>query len=128
MVDLSGAVIKPGVYELKQGTRINDLLIQAGGLSAVADRDWVAKNLNLADELIDGKKYYIPSTGEKAVEGLIDINSASLSQLESLEGIGEKRAQDIVSNRPYGTIDDLASKKIIPASVFNKIQEKISAY
>ena len=128
MVDLGGAVLKPGVYELEKGARINDLLIRAGGLSAKADRDWVAKNLNLADEVVDGQKYYVPFQGEETKEGLIDINSASLSQLESLEGIGEKRARDIVDNRPYSSIDELVDKEVISKIIFDKIQEKISVY
>jgi len=63
-VDLEGAVEKPGLYELPAGARINDLLIRAGGLSARADRDWVERNLNLAQKLADGVKIYIPRRGE----------------------------------------------------------------
>ena len=89
-VDLSGAVIRPGVYELEKSSRINDLLIKAGGLSAEADRDWVARNLNLADNLSDGQKFYLSFQGEESGEDKINIDQASLSQLESLPGIGEK--------------------------------------
>jgi hypothetical protein len=63
-VHLEGAVEKPGVYELPLEARVNDLLIRAGGLSAEADREWVAKNLNLAQKLSDGVKVYIPSLEE----------------------------------------------------------------
>jgi competence protein ComEA len=55
-VDIEGAVTVPGVYKLKQGARINDLLVSCQGLSQEADRDWVAKNLNKAAPLIDGAK------------------------------------------------------------------------
>ena len=128
MVDLSGAVLQPGIYELANGSRINDLLIKAGGLSAEADRDWVARNLNLADKLTDGQKFYLPFQGEESSEDKININQASLSQLESLPGIGEKRARDIVEGRPYGVIDDLVNKGIISASVFAGMQEIIAVY
>ena len=128
MVDLSGAVLQPGVYELEKSSRINDLLIKAGGLSAEADRDWVARNLNLADKLSDGQKFYLPFQGEESGEDKININQASLSQLESLPGIGEKRAQDIVEGRPYGVVDDLINKGIISAKVFAEMQEKIAVY
>ena len=128
MVDLSGAVLQPGVYELERSSRINDLLIKAGGLSAEADRDWVARNLNLADKLTDGQKFYLPFQGEESSEDKININQASLSQLESLPGIGEKRARDIVEGRPYGVIDDLVNKGIISASVFAGMQEIIAVY
>jgi len=128
MVDLSGAVLRPGVYELENGSRINDLLIKAGGLSAEADRDWVARNLNLVDELSDGQKFYLPFQGEESGEDKININQASLSQLESLSGIGEKRARDIVEGRPYGVIDDLVNKGIVSAKIFTEMQEKIAVY
>ena len=92
-VDFEGAVEKPGVYELPADSRINDLLTAAGGLSAEADREWVKKNLNLAQKLVDGVKIYIPKQGERAKEqesekvagssaalsGRININNATAS-------------------------------------------------
>ena len=94
-VDLEGAVEKPGLYELPFDARVNDLLIRAGGLSASADREWVEKNLNLAQKLADGAKIYIPRLGENEpgeVAGSsvissekININSASASELVLLQ-------------------------------------------
>ena len=136
-VDLQGAVMKPGVYELPPNSRVNDLLVKAGGLSARADREWVSLNVNLAQILSDGIKLYIPEQGEKIGEiagasmdagGRININTANASQLDSLSGIGEKRAADIISGRPYGAIQDLLEKKIIPAGVFEQIKEQISVF
>lgn len=63
-VDVSGATVNPGVYELSEGGRVEDALDAAGGLSDEADREWVAKNLNLAAKLFDGDKLYIPKVGE----------------------------------------------------------------
>lgn len=147
-VEIAGQVQNPGVYEIKGGARVDDLLILAGGLSAQADRAWVEKNLNRAGKLVDGQKVYVPKLGETTVYGLqstagknsaavgsqstvsnkININSASLKELDSLEGIGAVRAQAIIDNRPYSTIDELSTKKIIPKSIFEKIKDEIVAF
>lgn len=139
LVDVSGGVIKPGVYSLEEGARIKDVLILALGLSSEADRDWVSKNLNLAQKVFDGSKIYIPIVGETAVQGttstgvvstsgLININSASISELDSLPEIGSSRAQKIIDNRPYSKIEDLTTKKVVTSKVFEKIKDKISVY
>ena len=139
-VDLAGAVMKPGVYELPGDSRLKDLLTLAGGLAEEADRIWVEKNLNLAQKLVDSQKVYIPSqaeaggsSGEVAGETTmasekININSASASELDTLWGIGEARAKGIIDNRPYASIDELSSKKIIPANVYEAIKEKIAVF
>ncbi|MDP3998200.1 MAG: helix-hairpin-helix domain-containing protein, partial [bacterium] len=112
-VDVGGAVVKSGVYDLDSDARIQDALILAGGLSSLADREWVAKNLNLAAKLTDGAKIYIPQknesrlgpteqgygrqagtsdgkTGEK-----ISLNNASAEELDKLSGVGPVTAQKI---------------------------------
>lgn len=137
-VDLEGAVQNPGVFELPKDSRFNDLLIRAGGLSAEADREWVARKVNLAQKLEDGMKIYIQKKGEvlgsPAIESVqvastetkINLNTASADQLDSLWGIGEKRAQDIIANRPYQSVEDLVSRKIIPQNVYLKIKTEIT--
>jgi len=144
-VDIEGSVEKPGLYELPKSSRLNDLLIMSGGLSALADRSWVEQNLNLAQTLEDGAKIYIPSrlganTDNNQVSVLgsengninsnnkININKASLSQLDTLWGVGEKRAQDIIDNRPYADIKELIDKKIVPQDVYSKIEDEISVF
>jgi competence protein ComEA len=134
-IHLEGAVEKPGVYEIPQESRLNDLLILAGGLSAKADREWIAQNLNLAQKLTDGAKIIIPVQGEvkgsapvNNLPSKININQASLSQLDSLQGIGEKRSKDIINSRPYQTIEELVSRKVISESIFEKIKDEITAY
>lgn len=145
-VDVEGAVIKPGVYSLASNSRLQDALIMAGGLSDQADREWVAKNLNLATKLIDGSKIYIPKIGEsiksskgitgitsngKTIDqasGLINVNSASLEELDTLPGIGPVTAEKIISNRPYISIEELLNKKVVGSKVFEQIKEKISVY
>lgn len=138
-VDFEGAVQNPGVYELASDARINDLLIRAGGLSAEADREWVEKNINLAQKLSDGAKLFIPKLGElesasqvagasASVVKQININTASAAQLDSLWGIGEARATAIIDNRPYQTIEELKTKAKIPSNVYERIKEQVTVY
>ena len=142
--DIAGGVEKPGMYELVSGSRVEDLLIKAGGLSGEADREWVERNLNRAQKLVDGAKIYVPLAGqttkniEQSVEQVvgsstnittkININTASTSELDTLWGIGPARAQDIIDNRPYQSVEDLKTKKIIPSNVYKRIKDEISVY
>lgn len=146
VVEISGAVEKSGVYKLKNGSRIDDLLISAGGISATADRDWIEKNINRAAKLIDGQKLYIYHSKELSakntssikldqeilgssnqnVSNLVNINVASQSELEKLVGIGPILAQKIIEQRPYSTLEELVNKKIIPQKTYEKIRFDIS--
>jgi len=133
-VDVAGGVINPGVYTVSFDARIQDGLVAAGGLSENADREWVSRNLNLAQKLADGTKIYIPKIGETAsilgemsATG-ININSASAKELETLPGVGVVMAQKIIEARPYSTIEDLLSKKVVGEKVFGEIKEKITVY
>jgi len=135
LVDLRGAVQNPGVYELPEDSRINDLLIRAGGLAADADRVWLDKNINLAQKLTDGVKIYLPSLSEplrspvqRDEVGKININTASAAQLDALWGIGEARAKVIIAGRPYQTVEELITKAKIPKNVFEKIKNEITVY
>lgn len=67
-VDIEGQVRNPGVYKLKQNSIVQDVLVVSGGLDGQADRDWVAKNLNLALKITDGQKIYIPKIGETNIQ------------------------------------------------------------
>lgn len=129
-VDIAGAVEKPGVYELPYNSRIADALIPAGGLAATADREAISKTINLAQKITDGSKIYFPSINEKSLvkNSLVNINSATLSELDSLVGVGAITAQKIVDNRPYQNISDLVSKKILSKAAFDKIKDKLSVY
>ncbi|HEX6977457.1 MAG TPA: helix-hairpin-helix domain-containing protein [Patescibacteria group bacterium] len=149
IVEINGAVEKPGVYHLPSLSRIEDLLIISGGLSVDADRELVNKNINRAAKLIDGQKVYIPSlneqsnpsTASKTIGGsnvaqydntpysnLVNINEATLNELDTLPGIGPVYAQKIIDNRPYSNTSELVSKKVLTQSVFDKIKDKISVY
>ena len=141
-VDVEGAVMNPGVYKLKADSRVQDALVAAGGMNEEADRDKVAKGLNLASKVTDGAKIYIPANGEEiaasggsgggsvmgdSASGMVNINSASLSELEDLPGIGKVTAEKIIDNRPYSVVNDLLEKKVVGSSVFDKIRDKVTA-
>jgi competence protein ComEA len=140
MIDVGGEVIKPGVYELNNGDRVNDALVAAGGLSAKADRDWVEKNLNKAEKLVDGQKIFIPKVGEilgdsvvsrDATHGvstnskIVRINTATIEQLDTLNGIGPAIAQRIIDYRTEnGGFKDINELKLV-SGIGDKLFEKI---
>jgi len=151
VVEIAGAVVTPGVYKLPSDSRVEDLLITAGGLADNADRVWFEKVVNRAAKLSDGQKLFIPSqnenkqsngssannsegyqtisTGNEGKIGkLINVNTASLEELDTLWGIGRITAQKIVEQRPYSTIDELLSKKVLKKNVFDKIKGEITVY
>lgn len=139
VVDVAGAVEKPGVYKLPSGSRIGDALVLAGGVSAKADREWIAKTLNLAEAVKDEAKIYIPARSEGSnlpnspnlankPNSKVNINTASVAELDALVGIGEARAKAIIANRPYGSTEELVSNAKIPQSVYEKIKDSISVY
>lgn len=141
VVDVSGAVEKPGVYTLSTDSRVQDAIIAAGGLGQDANREWVSTRINLALKLKDGLKIYIPKIGESNLQNSqssvlgnsqdtnqININSASQTQLDSLSGIGSVTSSKIIGGRPYTTIEELVEKKILKQSVFDKIKDQITLY
>lgn len=145
LVDMSGAVEKTDVFEISSGARLKDVLALAGGLSADADRKFFARNFNLARILKDQEKIYIPNTEETQkgeaetnqqvfqnvdsntldLSDKININSASMSELDALPGVGKVTAQKIIQNRPYISIEELLDKKVVNKSVFEKIKNQI---
>lgn len=137
-VDIEGAVINPGVYELAEGSRIKDVLVMAGGLSELADRDFSEKNINMAETVKDGQKIYIPETlntntpleysEANIVSKKVSINSASVAELDTLWGIGTVRAESIVKNRPYQSIDELVTKKVLTKAIVDRNRELLSVY
>lgn len=131
-VHICGFIRKPDVYELKQGARVKELLDLSGGFLEDADTEYI----NLARELIDGEKIYIPKKGEvinslEAEKGTdkINLNTASKSELMTLRGIGENKANDIIryreSNGLFKSIEDIMKVSGIKQSGFDKIKDKI---
>ena len=134
IVDVEGAVEKPGVYQIPYDSRIVDALIPAGGLSANADRNTISKTINLAQKLTDGTKIYFPEINNSNISNnsnatnLINVNNASITELDSLPGVGAITAQKIIDNRPYQNTSDLLTKKVVSSSVYSKIKDKLSVY
>jgi competence protein ComEA len=149
VVEVAGAVEKPGVYKLDAESRIEDVLVVSGGLSSKADREWVEKYVNRASKLTDGQKLYIPAVGEqsdvlsaKESEGyqsasgargsgfgnLVNINTATLKELDSLPGIGPVYGQSIIEHRPYSTVEELLSKDALKKSTYEKVKDLVTVY
>lgn len=108
VVDVAGAVADPGVYRLPAGSRVNDAVQRAGGATARA----AVESINLAARLTDGQQVVVPekaggsaataapssaATGEQA--GPINLGSATVEQLDTIEGIGPVTAQKILEFR-----------------------------
>ena len=118
VVDVAGAVARPGLYHLAAGTRIADAVAAAGGATAKADVTLV----NLAAPLADGEQVLVPQIGVAAAPGAapgaapsatapLDLNTATAEQLDALPGIGPTTAQKIIdyrqANGPFRSVDDL---------------------
>lgn len=149
IVEISGEVKDPGVYKLSNDARIDDVIKKAGGLTDSADQVWMEKYLNKAAKIADGQKIYIPSVDEQSEvlsakesdyiktyqgntlnkpENMININTASQKELESLWGIGPVYAQNIIEQRPYSTVEELLTKKIIKQNVYERNKDKMVVY
>jgi len=131
IVDIAGQINQPGVIELQSGINLFEAINQAGGFTPSADMYYVQKNLNLSEIVVDRQKIYIPSMEEQQVSGraessgLININEASIEELDSLPGIGPATAEKIIQSRPYASIDDIKNVSGIGESTFEKLKDKI---
>ena len=134
-VQVSGAVAKPGVYELEAGSRIFQALELAGGATEEAD----TRSLNQAEILEDGQMVYILDAEEAAAQellpkqeddGRINLNTATETELMTLPGIGAAKARSILSwreaNGSFGQIEDLMKVEGIKDGVFAKIKDSVS--
>lgn len=104
VVDVTGAVARPGVYRLPAGSRVTDAVERAGGAAAKAQLE----SVNLAARLADGQQVVVPERGPAAAgaasaaageEGPISLGTASVEQLDTIDGIGPVTAADIVQFR-----------------------------
>lgn len=139
VVDVSGGVIKPGVYSLAVGSRVEDAIAAAGGLSKEVDDERLAKVVNRAAKLSDGAKIYIPTmTGPGPVNdsltsynivtgpGPVSVNAASQSDLEALTGVGPATAKKIIDGRPYTDLSELVAKKAMGQALFDKLKAQLT--
>lgn len=139
-VHVGGAVREPGLYRLREGSRVDDALRAAGGLLEDADPD----ALNLAARVKDGDKVLVPSRsgqGEAAAAGmgaaaggmqgaLVNLNTATLAELETLPGIGPALAQRILDYRErnggFRTVEDLLEVPGIGAKKFEELRDAVT--
>lgn len=133
VVYVSGAVQKPGLYELTAESRIADALQLAGGLLDSADKEYAASQLALAKHVSDESSIYIPfKTKQSSVASFgskvktLSINTATKNELINLPKIGEKTAQAIIDGRPYASIEELVEKKLISRDALESIQNDIT--
>ena len=137
-VDIKGEVKKPGVYHMKVGDRVKDALEAAGGLTEEAD----SQKVNLAKRLEDQMVIVVPKVGEEAEEipagetrkeatkeGKVNINTATVEELKTLKGVGEKKAEAIIEyrkkNGSFKTKEDLMKVRGIGKKLFDSFQERI---
>lgn len=137
-VDIKGAVKNPGVYQMKVGDRVKDALDAAGGLTEEAD----SQKVNLAKRLEDQMVIVVPKVGEEAEEipagetrkeatkeGKVNINTATVEELKTLKGVGEKKAEAIIEyrkkNGSFKTKEDLMKVRGIGKKLFDSFQERI---
>ena len=123
IVHLAGQVMQPGVYTFPPGTRLHEAISAAGGPSLEADLD----ALNQALVLQDGQRYFVPRRGE-SVSSLLDVNTASLTQLEALDGIGPEIARRILTyrqqNGPFTRLEDLLNVQGIGPSLLERLRSQ----
>lgn len=139
-VDVKGAVKSPGIYDLPVGSRVNDAVQKAGGLTEQAD----SKSLNLAQKVSDEALVYVPTKGEESAsqqagsgtasstskEKKVNLNKASLEELKQVKGLGGKRAQDIIdhreSNGKFKSVDEIKKVSGIGAKTIEKLKDYVA--
>jgi competence protein ComEA len=135
-VHVTGAVLRSGVFTLREGDRVADALTAAGGPA----NDAALEELNLARRVRDGEQVAVPKSKTKgavapvatlAAGTKLDINTATEQQLDLLPGIGATYARRIVDSRavdgPYRTTQDLLNRKVLPKATFDKVSALITA-
>ncbi|KXT93676.1 helix-hairpin-helix domain-containing protein [Streptococcus mitis] len=139
-VDVKGAVKSPGIYDLPVGSRVNDAVQKAGGLTEQAD----SKSINLAQKVSDEALVYVPTKGEEVAnqqtnsgapsstskDKKVNLNKASLEELKQVKGLGGKRAQDIIdhreSNGKFKSVDELKKVSGIGAKTIEKLKDYVT--
>ena len=139
-VDVKGAVKAPGIYDLPVGSRVNDAVQKAGGLTEQAD----SKSLNLAQKVSDEALVYVPAKGEEVAsektgsgapsstskDKKVNLNKASMEELKQVKGLGGKRAQDIIdhreSNGKFKSVDELKKVSGIGAKTIEKLKDYVT--
>lgn len=135
---ISGAVKVPGVYEISDREILIDLISKSGGLDGGADISYVEKTINLSKRVRNEDHVFIPyieidvldssgiESGDNSSNDLININTASSEEIESIKGIGPSTSNKIIEGRPYSKIEDLKEVKGIGDSTFNDLKDLVT--
>ena len=142
VVEVSGAVRSPGVFRLPSGARVADAIEAAGGYGPRVDVERATAALDLAARLVDGATVDVPSRDDPVTTpgagggtggsggggGLINLNTASASELEALPGIGPVTAQKILdarAERPFSSVDELRERGLVGEKTFDKLRDLV---
>ena len=136
IVDVEGAVLRPGIFELPAGSRVADAIEAAGGYGPHADLATAAAQVNLAAVLRDGQQIVVPTTGVASggsgsgnAGGLVNLNAASPEALDALPGIGPVTVQKIVaarSEQPFASLEEMVTRKVLTTSQVDKIRDLVT--